>query len=164
MNRTKYQVTYYHNQRQALVEAPTPKIAARWAYRRIKKRIKESPYYKEFSAPSQDELEEFYTRNWEVYMALQTLWVKGGCLHGDTPSLDRVDPSIGYELANLRIVPQRENSRLSVKYRVKTKPTHCPAGHEYNGKNTGINRRGSRFCRNCNREKALKSYHKNKSL
>lgn len=31
---------------------------------------------------------------------------------------------------------------------------HCPRGHEYDAANTYINKKGERFCRTCNRERA----------
>lgn len=40
--------------------------------------------------------------------------------------------------------------------------THCPQGHPYDADNTGINKRGGRYCKTCNSAQVLARYHRNK--
>jgi hypothetical protein len=164
MTRTKYQVTYYHNQRKLLKLSPTPIVAARWAYRRIKKRIKECAYYSSFSPIKQEDLLKFYIDNWKIYLKIHKIWAEKGYQQGDCPSIDRINPNFGYELNNMRIIPHRENSRLAVKNRIKGRPTHCPKGHPYNEGNSGKNKFGYRFCKRCNSVNSMRSQLKKKKL
>lgn len=163
MNKTKYQITYYHKQQGLFRIKPTPELVARLTYRRIKKRVSECAYYKDLFVPTQDELTKFYKITWRKFMKFHKLWSDSGFHHNDYPSIDRIDPNRGYEIDNLRTLPKRDNSRLSVKNRIKGKLTHCPQRHKYTESNSSINIEGYRFCKKCNQEKSLKGYYKRKN-
>lgn len=52
--------------------------------------------------------------------------------------------------AHLEAVTPRENARRGIKGALTT---HCPAGHEYDERNTAITKAGHRLCRACRRER-----------
>ena len=59
--------------------------------------------------------EDFY--RWafqsETLKRLYSEWVKSGYSRKLTPSVDRIDPKIGYEISNMEWVTHSENSRRS---------------------------------------------------
>lgn len=77
---------------------------------------------------------------------------------GDNLTIDHTceTPSC-YEPTHLEAVPHSVNNARSGGARVNRQETHCPHGHEYNEKNTYIDRMGKRFCRAC-RNKSTKAW------
>lgn len=62
--------------------------------------------------------------------------------------------------AHLEPVTVRENTmRSPINFAaVNARKTHCPAGHEYTPENTRVSPKGSRECRECNRERLRRTY------
>lgn len=75
---------------------------------------------------------------------------RGECPGGPCPHRACINP------AHLEAVTQGENLRRSPIFTEglswRRKITHCPSGHEYTEKNTGVYK-GSRRCRTCARER-----------
>lgn len=46
------------------------------------------------------------------YETLHEAWVKSGYEHRLAPSIDRINPDVGYVIGNIRWITQSENSRL----------------------------------------------------
>ena len=65
--------------------------------------------------------DDFYkwSLNNEDYHSLHSAWVNSGYARGLSPSIDRVDPKIGYTLGNIRWITHSENSSLGAKGRTK---------------------------------------------
>lgn len=63
---------------------------------------------------------------------------------------------------HLEVVTAAENIRRGVAGRVRgeqqLRKTHCPLGHPYTEENTGYDRKGGRWCRECKREYARRRY------
>jgi hypothetical protein len=57
---------------------------------------------------------------------------------------------------HMEVVTRGENTRRGIVRRPK--PESCPQGHPYSETNTYINK-GSRFCRECGRQRTLRWYH-----
>lgn len=55
---------------------------------------------------------------------------------------------------NLRISLEARQRKGLARAAQQLAKTHCPAGHEYTDENTYVDKRGSRNCRACRREKA----------
>ena len=60
--------------------------------------------------------------------------------------------------AHLEPVTHAENMRRGFWGQERT---HCPHGHPYDEKNTYVNKRGAKQCRECNRLSTLRRYRKN---
>lgn len=55
---------------------------------------------------TREQLYEFVTKNWDTIQAIRAA--------GETPSIDRIGPSIHYSLDNIRFITRSENSRFSM--------------------------------------------------
>lgn len=55
-------------------------------------------------------------------------------------------------------VSNAENVRRGKSCALKDRITHCAHGHAYDQENTYINRRGSRICRRCHRDRSRATY------
>ena len=66
-----------------------------------------------------------------------------------------------YNPSHLEVVTQKENVQRGNAGKFNLAKTHCPQDHPYDEKNTYINPKGERICRECVREK-VKAYRRKK--
>lgn len=65
---------------------------------------------------------------------------------------------------HLQPVTIRENNLLGESFCAEEAgKTHCPSGHPYGGSNLFYDTRGARKCRTCDRKRALRWHHANRS-
>lgn len=66
--------------------------------------------------------------------------------------------------SHLEPVTAQENNRRSESPSGRNaRKTHCDSGHEFTFENTGISKRGDRYCRACMRGHALRYYYERKA-
>lgn len=65
---------------------------------------------------------------------------------------------------HLRLLSHSENTKLSRDNIARRAKTHCPQKHEYSGDNLYVDKRGSRYCRTCLKERDKISQQKQKEI
>lgn len=65
---------------------------------------------------------------------------------------------------HLRLLSHSENTKLSRTNIARRAKTRCPQGHPYDGNNTYIDKRGSRYCKTCLADRDKETQAKKKEL